>query len=162
MLMVLLAPVALAGALAGPTFSAVRSVTRRRAFAPLVRGSVERACVLAASGLAAAGLCAQLVLLLGGMPFHMIESVATYLFFLLAPPILGAAPWTAGEVLSGPSARHEESFAAALVSAYFAGALGFYAGVTAGTGVALVVAAAAAALGATITYLCVRGATPAR
>src|ERR1043166_9835944 len=40
--------------LAGPSFFAVCRVTRRRTFAPLVRGSVERTCVLAAAGLAAA------------------------------------------------------------------------------------------------------------
>ena len=65
MMLVLLVPAVLTGALAGPSFLAVSRVCGARSFAPLVRGSLERTCVLAAAGIAAAAACAQVVLLAG-------------------------------------------------------------------------------------------------
>ena len=47
--------------LTGPAFGAVRRVTSSRRYAPLVRGSLERAAVLAAGGLAAAVVCAPVL-----------------------------------------------------------------------------------------------------
>ena len=43
----LLVPAAVATALVGPSFVAVSRISRARSFAPLVRGSLERICVLA-------------------------------------------------------------------------------------------------------------------
>ena len=151
----LLFPAAVASALAGPSFVAVSRVTRARPIGPLVRGSLERCCVLAAAGLAAAGGAAQLVWVVGC--FGGDEQLATPLFFLLLPPALGAAPWVAGELLSGPSRRPEESFAAALATAYGGGAIAFGTALPAGVPAALAAAAALGAVLAALAYLRVRG-----
>jgi len=78
-------------------------------------------------------------------------------FLVLAPPWIGAAPWLAGEMLCGPTALHDESFAAAVVAAY-GGCL-----VATCCGSPLPVEALVTAAAATLAYLCVRaGARAAR
>ena len=144
-------------ALTAPSFAAVRRVTLRRPFAPLVRGSLERCCVLGAAGLASAVACAQLLSALSGRPWEAIEILCTPWFFLAVPPVVGLAPWVAGEVLSGPSVRQEEAFAAALAAAWLAAAAGFGAGLPGGIPVAIASAAALSTLAAAIAYLRVRG-----
>ncbi|HUJ26637.1 MAG TPA: hypothetical protein VLW85_11505 [Myxococcales bacterium] len=154
----LLAPPAIAAALSAPSFLAVSRASRRRPFAPLVRGSLERCCVLAAAGLAAASVSASVVLLAGfRFPIDQLDSAAVRLFFLFAPPVIGLAPWTAGEILSGASARQEESFAASLAAAYFAAVLAFGTAIPAGTAVALAAAGSAATICSAAIYLRSRG-----
>jgi hypothetical protein len=158
-MLALLVPPILAGALAGPSFLAVSSLTAKRPFAPLVRGSLERSCVLAAAGLAAVSAAGQVLLIAGwfAVTIDQLELFATPLFFLLAPPIAGAAPWVAGEMLSGPSRRDEESLAAALATAYLAAALGFGVALPAGLAAALAAAGASATILAAFVYLAARG-----
>jgi len=78
-------------------------------------------------------------------------------FFLLVPPIAGLAPWVAGELLSGPSRRQEDSLGAALVTAYLAAALAFGVTLSAGLAVALLAAGCLATVLAAFVYLRVRG-----
>ena len=150
---------ALVGGLTGPSFAVVRRVTWRRPYAPLARGSIERAAILAASGLAAAVVCAQILGTLQAFvhSYERFEWLATPAFFLVAPPVIGLAPWTAGEILSGPSERQEESFAAALAAAYLAAAAGFGAALAFGIPAALTAAAAFSTVLAAVAYLRVRG-----
>lgn len=146
-------------ALAAPSYAVVVRVTGARAVAPLVRGSVERACVLAIAGLAAAVACAQIfgVLQLVVDGYDRFEWCATPVFFLAGPPVIGAAPWAAGELLSGPSVRQEAAFAAALSAAWLGAAAGFGAGLLGGIPSALAGAAAFSTILAVIAYLHTRG-----
>jgi len=157
----LLGIAAAVGGFTGPSFATVRRVTLGRPCAPLVRGSLERACVLAASGLAAAIVCAQIFGVLSSVlhaaSYERFEWLATPAFFLAAPPVIGLAPWTAGEILSGPSIRQEESFAAAIAAAYLAAAAGFGAGLLGGIPSGLAAAAALSTVLAVVAYLRVRG-----
>ncbi|MCA1826231.1 MAG: hypothetical protein ABR567_18285 [Myxococcales bacterium] len=154
----LLGIAAAVGGLTGPSFASVRRVTSSRPYAPLVRGSLERTLVLAAAGLAAAVVCAQVVGALSSVAsYERLEYLATPVFFVVAPPVIGLAPWTAGELLSGPSARQEESFAAAIAAAYLAAAAGFGAGLVGGVPTALAAAAAFSTMVSVVTYLRVRG-----
>ena len=73
-MLALLVPAALTGALAGPSFLTVSRLSTARPFAPLVRGSVERLCVLAGSGVAAISISAQFI----------------FALFWLSPPLAGA------------------------------------------------------------------------
>jgi len=139
---------ALAAALIAPTWLTVASLTARRAFAPIVRGSVETLCVLAAAGVSAASALAQVASL-------SLDADAVW-FCLIGPPALAAAPWVAGELLSGPSQDPLSSLAAAAAIAQPAALLGCAA---VGPAAGAVCGAACAAL----VYLRVRGApTPAR
>ena len=158
-MLALLVPAALTGALAGPSFLIVSRLSTARPFAPLVRGSVERLCVLAGSGVAAISISAQFIFALFWLspPLAGVELWAAPAFFLFAPPVLGLAPWVAGEVLSGPSRRQEESLAAALAAAYLFAALAFGAFLSAGLVSALLAAAAAATVAPAFAYLSVRG-----
>src|SRR5438874_5109695 len=72
-MLALAVPAFLAGALAGPSFVAVSRLSAARPFAPLVRGSVERLCVLAGSGVAAVSISAQFI----------------FALFWLSPPLAG-------------------------------------------------------------------------
>ena len=112
-MIVLLGIAATVGGLTGPSFATVRRVTSIRPYAPLVRGSLERACVLAVAGLAAAIACAEifgaLSSVLQATSYERFEWLATPVFFLAAPPVIGLAPWAAGEILSGPSIRQDIS-----------------------------------------------------
>ena len=157
----LLGIAATVGGLTGPSFATVRRVTSIRPYAPLVRGSLERACVLAVAGLAAAIACAEifgaLSSVLQATSYERFEWLATPVFFLAAPPVIGLAPWAAGEILSGPSIRQEESFAAAIAAAYLATAAGFGAGLIGGIPAALATAAAFSTILAVVAYLRVRG-----
>jgi hypothetical protein len=134
-------------------------VTGSRPYPPLVRGSIERAAILAAGGLAAAVVCAQILGALSRLPwsYERFEWFATPVFFLVAPPVIGLAPWAAGEVLSGPSERQEESFAAAIAAAWLAAAAGFGVGLWAGIPTAFAAAAAFSTVLAAVVYLRVRG-----
>ena len=100
----------------GPAFLTVAALTERRAAAFLVRGSVERNFVVAASALAGAALLAELSLL----PELDLGACA---------PALGTVPWVAGEILSGPSAFRTE----ALLGAVAAAQVGIAAGAAAGS-----------------------------
>ena len=91
------------------------------------------------------------------LTIDQLELFAPPVFFLLAPPIAGAAPWVAGELLSGPSRRQEGSLAAALASAYLAAALAFGVALPAGLAVALTSAGASATVLAAAAYLGARG-----
>jgi hypothetical protein len=139
---------AMAAALVAPTWFTVASLTARRAFAPIVRGSVETLCVLAAAAISAASALAQVASL-------SLDADAVW-FCLIGPPAFAAAPWVAGELLSGPSQDPLSSLAAAAAIAQPAALLGFAA---VGPAAGAICGAACAAL----VYLRVRGApTPAR
>ena len=62
-MLALLVPAVVTAAVAGPSFLAVSRISARRSFAPLVRGSLERTCVLAAAGVAAISIFAQIMFL---------------------------------------------------------------------------------------------------
>lgn len=168
--MTALLPAACALAVCGPAFLSVCRLTARRAYAPLVRGSLERSCVLAASGIAAISITAQLGLAASAFscqavyPLETFQAVAWRGFFLFGAPSIASAAWATGELLSGESARSEPSFAAAAVAAYAAGLVAF--GTTAGKqfspGLSLACAAASSAFASSAAYLAARGATPAR
>jgi hypothetical protein len=159
-------PIACALATSAPAFFSVRSVAARRPFAPLVRGSLERCCVLVAAGIAAGSLTAQIGCFAAVFSCceDTFEALAGDAFFLFGPPTIAAATWCAGELLSGASARSEGALAAAAVAAYFAAVLAFGAalGARLPAGVALACAASASALAAAAAYLAVRGPTRAR
>ena len=120
-----------------PAFLTVTALTERRAAAFLVRGSVERGFVLGAAALAGAALLAEL-------------SIAPELELAACAPALGAVPWVAGEILSGPSAFRTE----ALLGAVAAAQVGIAAGAAAGSPLAGALLGALAAAG---MYLEARG-----
>ena len=159
-------PAACALASCGPAFFAVSRVLERRSFAPLVRGSLERCCVLLGAGLAAGSITAQIGCFAAAFSSceDAFEAVAFRAFFLAAPPGIAAATFCTGELLSGASERGEAALAAAAVAAYAAGLLVFGAalGARLTSGASLGGAAAASALASAAAYLCVRGATRAR
>jgi hypothetical protein len=168
-----LVPPAFALVVLAPAFMTVCWITARRTFAPLVRGSLERTCVLIAAGIAATSIVAQVTTALFALarcdgPCDAGDAFGVFFFawcgfFLLGPPSIAAAAWVAGEMLSGPSLRREPAFAAAAVAAYAAGVAGFAASVfRLQPGASLAAAAAASALAATAAYLATRGPTPAR
>lgn len=161
-----LTPAACALATCGPAFLAASHITSRRPFAPLVRGSLERCCVLVAAGIAAGSITAQIGFFAAAFSCceDTFQAVAGNAFFLLAPPSIATAAWCAGELLSGASVRCEHALAAAVVAAYAAGVLAFGAalGMRFPAGAALATAAAASTLASTAAYFCVRGATRAR
>ncbi|HZR10923.1 MAG TPA: hypothetical protein VFA79_20210 [Myxococcales bacterium] len=92
---------------AGPYF-AVESSSRSRPFAAL--SDVSSLCAAVAALIAAAAITIQL-------------SALQAPFAVLAPPSIAAAPWAAGELCAGPSARQDQAFAAALLAAYLAAIL---------------------------------------
>lgn len=161
-----LTPAACALAACGPAFLAIRHLTSRRPFAPLVRGSLERCCVLVAAGIAAGSITAQIGFFAAAFSNceETFEAASGNAFFLLAPPSIAAAAWCAGELLSGASVHSEPALAAAVVASYAAGVLAFGAAMGArySAGGSLAVAAAASALASTAAYFCARGATRAR
>ena len=142
-----LIPAACAFAACGPAFFAVGHVTARRPFAPLVRGSLERCCVLVAAGIAASSITAQIGFFAAAFSSceDVFEAVAWRSFSLAAPPTIAAATWCAGELLSGASVRGEAALGARLTP-----------------GASLGGAAAASALASAAAYFSVRGATRAR
>jgi hypothetical protein len=163
----LLAPPVCALAVSAPVFFAVCRITARRTFAPLVRGSLERACVLAASGIAAVSITVQLGMFAAAVSRSddTFEAVAWRGFFLFGPPCIAAAAWVAGEMLSGPSPRSEPAFAAGMIAAYAGGVAGFATSInliSTLAGAALSCAGAAATLAAVAAYLAVRGVAPVR
>ncbi len=161
-----LIPAACAFAACGPAFLAVGHVTARRPFAPLVRGSLERCCVLVAAGIATGSITAQIGFLAAAFSSceDAFEAVAWRSFILAAPPTIAAATWCAGELLSGASVRGEAALAASAVAAYAAGVLAFGAalGARLTPGASLGGAVAASALASAAAYFSVRGATRAR
>jgi len=120
-----------------PAFLTVAAVTARRPAGFLVRGSLERSCVLALGVLAA-------VFLAGDLAFFPELSLAA------CAPALGAAPWVVGEILSGPSAFKVEALWGAIAAAQ----VGIAAGAAAGSAAA---GAVVGALAAASTVLAVRG-----
>ena len=161
-----LTPAACALAACGPAFLSVRHITSRRPFAPLVRGSLERCCVLVASGIAAGSITAQIGFFAAAFSNceDLFDAAAGNAFFLFAPPTIAAAAWCAGELLSGDSIHSEPALAAAVVASYAAGVLGFGAAMGArfSAGGALAVAASASVLASTAAYFWARGAIRAR
>ena len=161
-----LTPAACALAACGPVFFAASHIASRRPFAPLVRGSLERCCVLVAAGIAAASITAQIGLYAAAVSSceDAFEAVAWRAFFLAAPPSIAAAVWCAGELLSGASVRGKGALVAAAVAAYAAGVLAFGAalGARLTSGASLGFAASASALASAAAYFWARGATRAR
>ena len=161
-----LTPAACALATWGPAFLAVRRITSRRAFAPLVRGSLERCGVLIAAGIAAVSMAAQIGFFAAAFSCgeDAFAAAASKAFFLLAAPAIATAAWCAGELLSGDAAGSEPALAAAVVAADAAGVLAFGAamGANGSAGVALAAAAAASALASSAAYFRARGPTRAR
>jgi hypothetical protein len=161
----LLIPAACALATSGPAFLAACRATSHRPFAPLVRGSLERSCVLLAAGLAAASITAQIGWVAAALAFgdDNFAALAWRGFVLFGPPCIAAAAFCAGEVLSGPSVHREPAFAAAAIAAYAAGVGAFAVASQFSPGASLGCAASAAALGSAAAYLAARGdPTPAR
>ena len=132
--------VALSTCLFVPVFFAVSAASLSRPFARL-SASAPSVGVVAAVAAALAAVTAAVEL----------AALPASWFLLIAPPWIGAAPWAAGEMVSGPSRRQDESFAAAVIAAYGAGVIA----VSACSHVWCQTVAAAAA--ATTAYLCVRG-----
>ena len=159
-------PAACALATCGPAFLAVSHLTSRRPFAPLVRGSLERCCVLMAAGIAAGSITAQIGFFAAAFSSceDTFEAAASNAFFLLAPPAIATAAWCAGEMLSGDSVRCEPALAAAVVAAEAAGVLAFggVMGTHGSAGAALAFAGAASALASSAAYCWTRGATRVR
>lgn len=127
----------------------VGALVRRRHVAPLIRGSLERACVAVGAALAAAALSIE------ASAIDMLLPGSRELLLACAPVAIAAAPWAAGEVLSGPSAFSLDAFAGSVVAAQLASIAAWS---VAGASPLAIGAAAAAAAGA---YLRVRG-DPAR
>jgi hypothetical protein len=158
---------AASAAIVAPGALGLRHFLKRRRVVPLERDGLEQHAVFGASiaSATAAFLFARgAAALLHDSPFVAVPPLLAF----AAPFSLGAAPWLAGEILSGRSRRAGLSLLASQAAAFAASvsayALCFWQSAPAGEGVALIhfAAAAAAALFAGRTYLAVRGATPAR
>lgn len=142
--MILFAAAAVSLALTAPTFVAVSDASRSRPFAPLSDWS--DICAGLAAAIAAVAAAAQVA----ALPQILGWSGG---FILVAPPVIGAAPWAAGELCAGPSPRQEEALAAAEVMAYLAAIL---AEIASGS---IAIQASSSALAATAAYLVTRGRT---
>jgi hypothetical protein len=129
-----------------PATVSVAALVRGRLVAPLLRGSVERGCVLFAALAAGALLPLEAVLAESMLPGSA-ELVAA-----CAPLAVGAVPWAAGEILSGPSRFGADALAGSLAAAQAFGWAAFL--VSGGSSIATAAVAALAAAGA---YLEVRG-----
>jgi hypothetical protein len=131
---------ALSTSLCVPVFFAVCAASLSRPFARLSASAPSVGFVaVGAATLAAVTVASQLSLL----PERS--------FLIIAPPWIGAAPWAGGEMVSGPSRRQDESFAASVVAAYAAGVLALC------VCPHLLCQTLAAGFAATLAYLCVRG-----
>jgi len=155
------AAVALVGV--GPAAVAAYWTGRGRAFAPLVRGTLESSCTVGAALVAAVSAVAWVLLLLRVAGGRALPAAVALL--ALASPVLAVAPWFAGEILSGPSQRRVLSLGAAIV---VAGALSWgmaipaldafeYEPLTAAADVMIASGAALVGLSAAGTYLALRG-----
>jgi hypothetical protein len=134
------AQVVLSTCLFVPVFFAVSAASLSRPFARLSASAPSVPFVAAgAAALAAVTAAAEL------------SRWPVSCFLLVGPPWIGAAPWAAGELVSGPSRRQDESFAAAVIAAYGAGVIAAFACPH------LLCDTAVAAGAATAAYLCVRG-----
>jgi hypothetical protein len=100
---------------AGPAAVAAYWTVRARAFAPLVRGTLERSCTVGAALVAAVSAVAWVLLLLRVAGGHALPAAVALL--ALGHPVLAVAPWFAGEILSGPSQRRALSLVAAVAVA---------------------------------------------
>jgi len=129
------------GLFAAPWFAVARA-SCSRPFAPLSGRSAW--CALLAAGIGAMAAGAQIAAL---SPILQ----RPVWFVLFAPPAIGIAPWAAGELCAGPSARQDEAFAAALVAAYLA------AGLTQIPSLPLLLQTSSVAAAALVAYLCTRG-----
>ena len=102
-----------------PAAAACAYVTRRRAVAPLLRGSLERA-----SGLGASLWGALSILALEAVIAHAAGAFRLQPYGMLLvgfSPVLGLVPWLAGEMISGPSRRAPLALAASVTLAAAAG-----------------------------------------
>jgi len=132
--------VALSTCLFVPVFFAVSAASLSRPFARLSASAPSVGILAAGAGvLAAVSAAAQL------------SRFPPSWFLLVGPPWIGAAPWVAGELVTGPSRRQDESFAAAVIAAYGAGLIATFACAH------LLCETLASAAAGTIAYLCVRG-----
>jgi hypothetical protein len=147
---------------AGPAVVSVRLIATVRSVAPLIRGTLEQSCTLGAALVAAASALSWAVVA------TRTHTRPHGLAFLLAAshPVIAAAPWLAGEFLSGPCRRPALSFlasnAVAAAASWGLTWLGFrwflldeFSPLTAGAFLAM--AAVLVGLCATGTYLAVRG-----
>ncbi len=141
-------------ALAGPVVFAVSEVSGGGVAS--LRAGAERACILGAALFCACCTALQVAAL---VVVTGVDPVMT--FVVAAPPVIGAAPWACGELLSGRSRRQDESFAAALCAAYLVTAVSAAAHWTS-PAAQIFGGSLFAAAGASIAYLATRGATPAR
>lgn len=91
----------------------VSSLSRGRAVAPLIRGSLEQTCSLGAALISSIAALLWMVGLarIGGQSGGLVTLLA------LAHPLIAAGPWAAGEILSGPSRRGALSLLAAIAAA---------------------------------------------
>jgi hypothetical protein len=148
---------------AGPAAVAAYWTVRARAFAPLVRGTLERSCTVGAALVAAVSAVAWVLLLLRVVGSRALPAAVALI--ALGHPVLAVAPWFAGETLSGPSQRRVLSLGAAIV---VAGALSWamaipalqafeYESLTAAAKVMIASGAALVGLSAAGTYLALRG-----
>ena len=101
---------ATAGA-AAPAYLSAEALGRRRWAAPLVRGTLENACVFAATAFAVVAVTAQVSLA------ELIAPGAGELVLATAAGAVAAVPWFAGEILSGPSAFRWEALVGAVAAA---------------------------------------------
>ena len=95
-------------AVPAPAVLAAAAVSERRRDGFLVRGSLASACVAFAAALSGTALSAQA----GWVPDGAVLA-----------PALAAAPWVAGEILSGPSAFRVEALLGAIAAAQALSAL---------------------------------------
>ena len=105
---------ALCAGLLHPACAAASRLIERRCVAPLLRGTLERmvglgACIWGALGtVAVAGVAARGL----GVRLYPEEVMGV---LALSSPLLGAVPWFAGELLTGPSQRGGRALAACLL-----------------------------------------------
>jgi hypothetical protein len=158
---------AVSAASVAPAAVGLRQFFKRRTIVPLGRDELETHAVFTAavaSALAAFCFARGAATLLHDSPSATVPPLLAF----AAPFVLGAAPWLAGEILSGHSPRSGLSLAASTAAAFAVSLASFalcFARPPAGDGVALIqfAAATAAALCAGRAYLATRGEpTPAR
>ncbi len=131
--------------LAGPAFLAVSDVSRSRPLAPLA--DFAAVLIVGAGILAAFAVTAEIAAIADLLHFPVS-------FVLAGPPVVGTAPWAAGELCAGPSPRQDHAWAAALIAAYL------LALATEFGNAALIVRSLSSACAASLAYLCARGNAP--
>jgi len=107
-----------------PALLAAAAVSERRRIGFLVRGSLETTIVAFAAALSGTALSAQAGLIPDGA---------------LLAPALAAAPWVAGEILSGPSTFRVEALFGAIAAAQAVSVVSPFAGALVAAGLYLAV-----------------------